>query len=128
MFKRVFKKAVYINQTNEWSMGSLLGKLIFKKKFILRMGYDWHNTSKIHKQVFFKQYFKYTFIKIYYHLSDLIIVSNTLDSNNLNRFSIKKKIIVNKNWIDIQLFKSFNAERRKFFVCGRLAKDKGAFI
>lgn len=128
IFKKELRKAdIYKSNQMDGSWLPAISKIFFKKKFILRMGYDWYNTSKIHKQKIYKRVYKLLLSKFSFYIADSIIVSNQLDAVNIKKvFNIRKKIIINNNWVDIDVFKpTSNSRIDQFLYVGRLASDKG---
>lgn len=123
----------------EGSWVAYLAKFLFKKKLVVRGGYERFRNflalSKVEKE---QNYCKYLFLylKIYileyiaYKLADTIIITSESDIDFIIKaFKLKRKrnkIFHISNYIDTNLFKPLNLEKKEKDVLfiGRLASEK----
>jgi len=138
--KKLFKNS-HIIKSNQivGSWVAILAKILYRKKIIVRAGYEWlrnyKGLAKLQKQ---ENKLKYILNLIYiyivefiiYRFADKIIFSNqsdqdyAIDTFKLNRK--RKKIVITPNYIDTNLFKPIDVEKKENYVLfiGRLSKEK----
>jgi len=137
-------KKIDIIKTNQVS-GCWIGifaKILYKRKLIVRAGYEWlRNYLDSYKISSSKNYLLYllNYIYIYitefiaYKLADRIIITNRASIDFIIKtFKLKrkqKKIILITNFIDINLFKPLNIEKKDkhLLYIGRLSLEKNLF-
>ena len=145
-FKRLFKEADLIRTfqiVGSWV--AVIGKILFKKKLLVRTGYEWfiffllNEHLKKKKRNYLKYLFQYITIYILeylaYKLADGIILSSQMDINFIIKaFHLEKKAKKNKilhlyNYIDIDLFKPMEIQRKykNVLFIGRLDNQKNLF-
>ncbi|MFX1256859.1 MAG: glycosyltransferase family 4 protein [Promethearchaeota archaeon] len=124
--KKIFRN-IDIIKTNqvEGSWIGCIAKILYRKKLIVRAGFEGlRNYITLSKVKGRKNYFKYLFyyFKIYilefiaYKMADKIILTSELDINFiLKKFKLEKKkknIFHFYNFIDVDLFKPMNLEKK----------------
>jgi glycosyltransferase involved in cell wall biosynthesis len=109
----------------------MLSAILYKKFFLHRAGFDFYSTFiKINRKSLVKKFFLFIFLKIIFINSHLIIVTSVLQKKNLARiFGLKKKkIFIQRNYIDAKLFKPFYKRNKKLkktlLFVGRISKEK----
>jgi len=140
--KKIFREHDLI-KTNQiyGSWIAFIPKLLYKKKMIVRAGYEWLNLNiLVWRGKGIKNYLKYLFIyiniyfleSIAYRLADGIILTNEYDLEfvikafKLKKKYAQKKIIIISNFVDTNLFKPLNCEKKNksLLFIGRLTKIK----
>ena len=139
-----FFKNIDIIKTNQISgcWIGILAKILYNKKLIVRAGYQgFRNYVSLSKIQLKKNYLIYLTKYIYffitefiaYKLADRIILTNKSDIDFIiNTFKLKrktKKIYLFHNFIDTNLFKPLNLEKKDKHILfiGRLSMEKNLF-
>jgi glycosyltransferase involved in cell wall biosynthesis len=137
-------KKIDIIKTNQVS-GCWIGifaKILYKRKLIVRAGYEWlsnymdsYKISSSKNYLLYLLNYSYIYITefIAYKLADRIIITNKASIDFIIKtFKLKrkqKKIIFLTNFIDTNLFKPLNIEKKDKYLLyiGRLSLEKNLF-
>ena len=141
--KLLFKKVDIIKSNQiEGCWVSFLAKIFFRKKIIIRGGYEWLTTfAAVKSRNGFKNTIKFIIRYIYiyliefigFRLADQIFLTNPyyidfiIKAFRLKRYKSKLQLI--PNFIDVNLFKPKNVDRKKNYILfvGRLTIEKNLY-
>ncbi|MCD6317898.1 glycosyltransferase family 4 protein [Candidatus Aerophobetes bacterium] len=125
-------KNVDILKTNQMSgsWSAVIAKILLRKKLIVRTGYTWslfvgRNNPKSWKKKIVKAIERFS-----YYFADGVIVSSNNDLEYLrNNYRLNGYQIIIPNYIDTDVFKPLNIQKKKGSICfvGRLDKQKNLF-
>jgi glycosyltransferase involved in cell wall biosynthesis len=126
-------KNVGILKTNQMSgsWAAVIAKILHREKLVVRTGYTWSIFAYRINPESFKRVIIRIIERIAYLFSDGIIVSSWNDIEYLKKnYTFKKNIVVIPNYIDTDVFKPLNMQKKNDSICfiGRLNKQKNLFF
>jgi len=125
--KNQFRNIDLIKTNQMW--GSWVGvilKFLTKKPLIVRCGYEYYRNLLISNESFLKKIFLKYLSKITYDYADKILVTSpSIKKFIIDKFNISnRKIIVQRNWIDIKKFSPKSRTNNLAIYVGRLSSEK----
>lgn len=130
--KKLIESDILKTNQMDGSWSAVIAKILYKKKLFLRTGYTLTQLETIiNKKRYLKNLFNTLIERIAYSYADISSVASKHNLDYVNeRYSLKSKIEIIPNFVDISLFKPIPLEKypkNRILFVGRLSKAKNLF-